>query len=278
MVGVGVGCGLLDLLGRGLGLGRVELGLEVLLLVLGGEVDGLGGGEVALAGLAGLVGEDGEVREGLLGRVDLGDDLLGADGLVGLPSERKAWAIWRARRSSGLAGSARRTCPRRCRRRRAGGGRRPCSRSVAESKLSPTSARRTRAWASAAQAAGSRGAALALASAVWTWVVRRSTAASSPPPAGAVAGDGVDDAAGQAARADAEADEAHEHEQGEAEVDNLDGAAASAASEIEQHGSCGLVLIAGDVLWLRGSDSSRSSILVLGVGAQRADPAARTTG
>jgi hypothetical protein len=67
-----------------------------------------------------------------------------------------------------------------------------------------------------------------------------------------VAGDGVDDAPGQATGADAEPDEAHEHEQGQAEVDNLDGAAPSAAAEIEQHGSCGLVLIAGDVHWLRG--------------------------
>ena len=74
--GVGVGCGLLDLLERGLGLGLLELVLEVLLLVLGREVDGLAGGEVALAELAGLVGEEGQVLEGLLGRVDLGQHLL----------------------------------------------------------------------------------------------------------------------------------------------------------------------------------------------------------
>ena len=53
----------------------------------------------------------------------------------------------------------------------------------------------------------------------------------------AVAGDGVTDAAPEAARADAEAHEAHEHEQGEAEIDRLDSAATTAATKIEQHGS-----------------------------------------
>ena len=104
-------------------------------------------------------------------------------------------------------------------------------------------ARRTRAWARAAQAAASVGLALVLASAVWTWVVRRSTASVVAAGAAAVR-QGVTDAAGEAARADAEAHEAHEHEQGEAEVDDFDGAAAAAASQVEQHGGGrGLVLI-----------------------------------
>src|SRR3954468_23595666 len=62
------GCDLLDLRERGLLLRGVELGLEVLLCVLRGELDGLGGGEVALADLARLVGVDREVLEALLGR------------------------------------------------------------------------------------------------------------------------------------------------------------------------------------------------------------------
>src|SRR5690349_1438472 len=59
----------LDLLAERGGLRLVELLLELLLLVGAlGELDGLGGGEVALAGLAGLVREDGQVGEGVRGR------------------------------------------------------------------------------------------------------------------------------------------------------------------------------------------------------------------
>src|SRR3954451_16780784 len=58
--GRGRGGDLLELLLEGGALRGVELCLEVLLLVGGCELDGLAGGEVALAGVAGLVGEEGQ--------------------------------------------------------------------------------------------------------------------------------------------------------------------------------------------------------------------------
>src|SRR5688500_17329976 len=63
-------------------LGGVELGLQALAVVLVRQLDRLAAGEVSLAGLARLVGQNGEAREVGPSRALLRDDLGGADGLL----------------------------------------------------------------------------------------------------------------------------------------------------------------------------------------------------
>src|SRR3954453_3154101 len=210
---------LLELLADRLRLGRVELGLEVLAVALGGEGDGLLGREVALAGLVGLVGEQGEVREGLLGGLALGDDLLGGDRLVRLGEREEGLDHLAGQALVGLGGvEGEVLVPGRagCRELAlAGGGVVALGRVevVAHGGVAQPGAREGGPgdgvrWGGVRAALGGLDVG---GGALGGGVVAAAAAA--------VAGDGVDDAAGQAGGADAEADEAHEHEQGEPEVD-----------------------------------------------------------
>src|SRR5215218_9055668 len=79
---------LLDLAGGRLLLGLVERALERVALVLGRAVERLVAGEVALAGLAGLVGVDRERRVGRRRRPGLRDDLLRLGGVGGAVEPR----------------------------------------------------------------------------------------------------------------------------------------------------------------------------------------------
>ena len=180
--------------------------------------------------------------------LDLGDDLLGGDGLGRLVEREEGLdhlagqalvGLVRVQREvlvPGVAGGAELALARGrvVARRRRRSCRRPRRSAGGRGRGRPRRRRRT-GWCGCCAAA-----ALILAS-------RRFSAAVSPPPLLPLPVMASTMPPRQAAGADGEADEAHEHEQREAEVDNLDGAAPPGATQIEQHGWF-LVLVEGDEL------------------------------
>jgi hypothetical protein len=217
---------------RRLRLGGVELALEALAHVRVGEVERLAAGEVARARLAGLVGEDGQLRVGARAVARAREDLLGARRLhalaehgVGLDHEAGHAVVRLLRQIDVLVPRVTRGAqpPASVGRVRAGLLVEVVARvgevEARAGELGPG----CRSFRVRAGAAGGR--ALAVLE-----PLRRAVAAARRPR------DRVDQAAGHRA-ADPEQDQAAAHQQGERHVDDLYGAATAGASEVEEHGA-----------------------------------------
>src|SRR4051794_13868451 len=212
-------------------LGLIELALERRAHVRIRELERLVLGQVALAGLAGLVGEDRELGEGRRRRPRLRDDLLRLGGLVGLV-ERAVGLHHQARDAIvGLLGVEREVAVPRL-----AGGLELGGAGVGEGALGRVEVlalprhlearageRNPRRGVPRVGLRLDEGGLLVLAETVRAVVA-----------AAAALRDRVNEAARDAA-ADPEQHEAAAHEEGEQDVDHLDGAAPPGASEVEEH-------------------------------------------